>query len=346
MDIKTHYRQTHTEFPWLSMDDPAGVEESLKDQGLLAAGEAVVSVSKAGEGNMNLTLLVETDRRKLVLKQARPWVEKYDHIAAPWDRILFEQRYYESVTSISGVAERCPEIFGVDAASRTIAMEYLEGATDFIGVYEGGAIESDELSVLAGYLRALHDATRGGFDEVLANRDMRALNHEHIFRIPLADDNGLELDGFEPGLDAAAQRLKADDALQRAVAETGERYLADGECLLHGDYFPGSWLRTPRGIVVIDPEFCYYGDPEFDVGVTVAHLAMAKRPRFDAKNFLDNYGSPLNDELLARYAGIEVIRRLIGVAQLPIPPSADFRVPLLNRAASTVLQGDYQSLWR
>lgn len=345
MDIKTRYQRTHTEFPWLSLDDPDGVENCLADQHLLEADEHVVSVSKAGEGNMNLTLLVETDRRKLVLKQARPWVEKYDHIPAPWDRILFEQRYYERGAGISEVADASPTIFGVDAAARTIAMEYLEGAVDFIGAYEGATISSDDLAALAGYLRALHEGTKGGFDEALANRDMRALNHEHIFVIPLAPDNGLELDGFEPGLNAAAARLKTNDELKTLVTETGNRYLDDGVCLLHGDYFPGSWLRTPRGIVVIDPEFCFYGDPEFDVAVAIAHLALARRSQSDAKRFLDAYTNAVDERLVAQYAGVEVIRRLAGVAQLPIPPSVDFRAPLLNRAAKTVVEGRYHHLW-
>ena len=37
------------------------------------------------------------------------------------------------------------------------------------------------------------------------------------------------------------------------VAALGARYLEDGETLVHGDYFPGSWVRTGAGVAVIDP---------------------------------------------------------------------------------------------
>ncbi len=345
MDIKSEYRKTHAEFPWLSLDDPDGIEDCLVHQALLDHGEHVVSVRKAGEGNMNLTLLVETDRRRFVLKQARPWVEKYDHIPAPWDRILFEQRYYARVAEIPDVADQSPQIIAVDPGARTIVMEYLQGARDFIGMYEGEPVSAAELTTLARYLSSLHNATRGCFHESLSNRDMRALNFEHIFVIPLSEDAGLELDGFEPGLDAAVARLKRDDDLKRNVADAGKRYLADGPCLLHGDFFPGSWMRTSQGIVIIDPEFCFFGDPEFDVGVTIAHLAMGRRPREDTRRILDDYDGVLDPVLLAHYAGIEIMRRLAGVAQLPIPPSVDFRASLLMRARQAVVDARFEALW-
>lgn len=348
MDLKAQYRKKHAEFPWLSLDDPRGVETCLAEQGLLEPGEGVESIAKAGEGNMNLTLRVGTNRRTLVLKQARPWVEKYDHIPAPWDRILFEQRYYRRTASIPRVAERSPKILGVDAGARTIAMEYLEDARDFNDLYEGATAGRDQLEGLARYLFALHGGTRGTFDESLANREMRALNHEHIFVIPLTEDNGLELDAFEPGLDAAAAALKKDAELHAATQRLGQRYLADGPCLLHGDFFPGSWLRTARGLVVIDPEFCFFGDPEFDVGIALAHFAMAQLPQDDARFFLAAYESgesSLDRALLGQFAGVEAVRRLIGVARLPIPPTADFRVPLLERARVAILESRHDALW-
>jgi hypothetical protein len=48
--------------------------------------------------------------------------------------------------------------------------------------------------------------------------------------------------------------LKGDTAFGTRVNELGEIYLADGAQLVHGDFFPGSWLRTPHGPMIIDPE--------------------------------------------------------------------------------------------
>ena len=338
----------HPDFPWLDAEDRDGVQRCLAAQSFLKTGEAVEKLSKAGDGNMNLTLLVETNQRAFILKQARPWVEKYDDIAAPWDRILFEQRYYQLAAAIPEVLSRSPEILAVDAESRTILMENIEDAQDLTGLYTGTDMSASEFEALGRYLGALHSATRGTFTEDLANRDMRALNHEHIFVIPLAPDNGLRLDEFESGLMDAAAKLQSDAALCDAVSFLGERYLADGDCLQHGDYFPGSWLRSAKGLRVIDPEFCFYGDPEFDLGVAIAHLAIARRPASDAARFLSAYETKAavpDGALLARYAGTEIIRRIVGVAQLPIPASTGFRSKILDSARSAVLESSYESLW-
>jgi len=153
---------------------------------------------------------------------------------------------------------------------------------------------------------------------------------------------GLDLDAWEPGLSRAAEQLQHDEPLAARAGEIGRRYLADGPCLLHGDLFPGSFLRSDSGIFAIDPEFAYCGDAEFDIGVWLAHLALADQGGEASERFLAPYreaagGETLDPKLLADYAGCEVIRRLIGIAQLPIPASSNgWRAALLDRPASTL----------
>jgi 5-methylthioribose kinase len=157
----------------------------------------------------------------------------------------------------------------------------------------------------------------------LANRDMRALNHEHMFALPLREANGLDLDAYTltPGLDAAAAPLKADTTYGQAVAALGERYLhEEGDSLLHGDFFPGSFLQTAAGVRVIDPEFCFCGDAELDLGVFAAHLLLAGEPAVRAESIFSLYrsaGGHFSAPLARQYAGVEIMRRLIGVAQIP-----------------------------
>ena len=66
-----------------------------------------------------------------------------------------------------------------------------------------------------------------------AIREMRALNHAHQFDIPLRTGNGGALGAEIPERSNLPQR----------VEELGRLYLADGPTLLHGDFFPGSWLQ-------------------------------------------------------------------------------------------------------
>jgi 5-methylthioribose kinase len=345
-ELRRQAMASHPDFPWLDVDRPDGVGDYLRRAGWLEPGERFRSCERAGEGNMNLTLRIRTDRRRFVLKQARPWVEKYDTIPAPWDRSLSEQRFYQRVADIRPVSSRMPRLLGVDPAARILLLEDLPGARDMSDLYSGnGVLAPGELEELAAYLRALHTATRDAPEPDISNRAMRALNHEHIFVIPLDPENGLALDSYEDGLERAARRLAGDDPYRAQVTRLGERYLSDGPCLVHGDYFPGSWLRSDVGLRIIDPEFGFWGDPELDVGFALAHLALAARPAAEARRWLEAYAKdreapPLDAPRVARYAAVEVMRRLIGVAQLPIPPGRGDRLALLERSRRVMLDGE------
>lgn len=339
---KTDYLRQYPDFPWLSADDPAAVERLLGSHGWLAADEQVQTCAPVGGGNMNLTLRVRTHRRSLIVKQARPWVEKFDHIAAPWDRIVYELRFYERVSELPEVGGLMPRLLAASSDARVLLLEDLGDARDMTDLYGGGPLETADVSALARYLRSLHDATRGQPDPRFANREMRALNHEHIYRFPLDRKNGLDLDRFEPGLTAAARQLQDDAKYVAAVSRAGRVYLADGHCLVHGDYFPGSWLRTPNGLRVIDPEFCFYGPPEFDLGCAVAHLVLAGRPTLTRPLLMayDRGGGPsvFDERLVAVFAGVEIMRRLIGVAQLPMDPANGQRRTWLEQSRPLVVE--------
>jgi 5-methylthioribose kinase len=329
----------HPDFPWLDARDPSGVRDYLVGRGFLARDEPVQLLGRAGEGNMNLTLRVVTPERRLIVKQARPWVEKYAHIAAPWDRGVVEARFYARVASIPAVRAGMPALLGADPDARVLVLEDLGDGGDCTGIYGGATLGDADVEWLAAFLRALHDATGDGVGPELANREMRALNPEHCFVVPLARQNGLDLDRFEPGLRALADRLSADEAFVERTAAAGRRYLADGPCLVHGDYFPGSWLRTAGGLRVIDPEFCHPGDPEHDVGVALGHLAIAGIAPTLRRRFLDAYATA-RSELVAAAAAVEVTRRLLGVAQLPLPPSDGRRARLVQAARAALLTDD------
>jgi len=346
--------RAHPDFPWLEAGDTDAVMRVLSGLGWLEPAERVVSAAPAGEGNMNLTLRIVTDRRRFILKQARPWVEKYPEIPAPWDRSEIEQRFYARVAALPAVASRMPRLLARSSECRLLAIEDLGDARDMTSLYAGDAPSPDELESLADYLSALHVGTRVGGDDApdpaFANRAMRALNHEHIFRLPLDPVNGLDLDRYEPGLRAAARRLIADAGFCDRIAQLGQVHLADGRQLVHGDCFPGSWMRTRDGLRVIDPEFAHTGAPELDLGCAVGHLALAQRPVGEAEQLLARYRQhdaslPIDPALVAGFAAIEVVRRLIGVAQLPIPPSVDARRSLLERARSALLDARHEELF-
>ncbi len=308
---------------FLDPGDLASLADYLGAGGRLARGETILGAERAGEGNMNCTVRVRTSAGSFVLKQSRPWLEKYPQIAAPFDRALVEGRFYRLITPSPAVAGTMPRLLWTDDGARTVALEDLGAASDFFPLYAREiALPEETLEELVAYLSALHPlapADAVSF-ESLTNYEMRALNHEHIFALPLRAENGLDLDTYTgtPGLARAAASLKGDAAYARTVAELGERYRSgSGDSLLHGDFFPGSFLRTSAGVRVIDPEFCFCGDAEYDLGILAAHLLLAGEPAARADRVLGLYQPRFSGELACRYAGVEIMRRLIGVAQIP-----------------------------
>ena len=319
MTNKENFQTQNPNAYFLTADDLPELTGYLQTQGWVTPTEQIRSAAKAGEGNMNFTLRVKTNERSFILKQARPWVEKYPQIAAPWDRALIEGRFYEVIAAAPAVATGMPKLIGLDKISRIIALEDLGEALDFTHLYCGDDLSQSELEALMKWLSHLHRLfTASEFMEEFANREMRELNHQHIFHLPLQQENGLDLDAITPGLGAVASFLKSDTEYVEAVRELGAQYLTDGETLLHGDFFPGSWLKTAAGVRVIDPEFCFFGSREFDLGVMMAHLHLANQNEKLIKFALQCYTQSFDEKLMWKFAGVEIMRRLIGVAQLPL----------------------------
>lgn len=326
MTLKERFQQARPGRFFLDEGDIAGL------QAWAVADERVLSADRAGEGNMNCTLRVRTDKRTFILKQARPWVEKYPAIEAPDERALVEAAFYETVQTVEAVAGCMPKLLRWDKASRILMLEDLGPARDCTDLYAGASLSLNDLSLLTQYLEALHSHFREPeLRTTFANRAMRALNHEHIFALPLQRNNGLDLDKITPGLQNAASGLIEDAAYCKRVNELGGMYLGEGSCLIHGDFFPGSWIRTAKGLRVIDPEFCFFGLPEFDYGVWIAHLRLSGSQA-------EVSFSGLDAGLVRGFAGVEIMRRLIGVAQLPVHCEIEEKRELLELSRKLVLQ--------
>jgi len=332
----------NTAGPWLlNASDRSEIERYLVSQRVLDRDALPIAVARAGAGNMNLALRVTThDGRSFILKQGRPWVEKYAHIPAPFERTIVEATFYSVVQSAPDVAKRMPGVLHVDAASHVLLLEDIGPAGDFTFVYDDPALSSSTLAVLLDWLdRLARVSVPDDQRPVFANRAMRALNHEHIFEFPLREANGLDLDGMTAGLAEEARRLASDRAYVDAVGALGQRYLSDGSTLVHGDYFPGSWLNAPDGPRVIDPEFCFLGDPEFDCGILAAHLAIAQcGPDVIERVMASAAQRHLDVSRVAGYAGVEIMRRLIGVAQLPLSYGIERKRSLLRLSRRLVVE--------
>lgn len=329
---------------WLTTESIEEVGKLLHSRNLLLTNEQVIHLSIAGEGNMNVTLRVElqdesAETRSLIVKQSRPYVAKYDSIPAPLDRIHFEAKFYDFVQQEPSLSRWMPKMEKWVDEEYVMVLEDLGQSSDATCLYNN-AQELDFLPELLNWLSDLHERSTNNVDpEQFQNLELRKLNHAHIFDLPFQDPPIIDLDEVCPGLAVASAKVRASKALRDKCLELGAVYLSQGECLLHGDFYPGSWLLTDEGPKVIDPEFCFVGCPEFDFGVLHAHLQLAgvKNPGQALHEHFATRQTKVSSELVEQFAAVEVLRRLLGVAQLPLTSSIDERTQLIESAYKTLV---------
>ena len=312
--------------------EPLVLQDYLRKHKLITDNETIQKIEVPGAGNMNLALRVITDRQSLIVKQAGPFVQKYRNIPAPIERAQMEAEFYERVRDIAGVAEFMPNHLFLDSENYLQVIEDLGGSSDFTYAYEEGRhLDRESVNALVAFLRTLHSKTRGS--ESLENRKMRILNHEHIFILPYLKNGSIDLEAIHPGLSLVAEAtIFKSPAIAEAAQGLGDIYLrTNNHALLHGDFFPGSWLDTKNGIRIIDPEFCFTGAPEYDLGVFAAHLILCGWELGEVYEALDIYGK-IDRRLVMGFMATEILRRLFGVAQLPITYSLEKKHELADKA--------------
>ncbi|MCC5938794.1 MAG: phosphotransferase [Lunatimonas sp.] len=303
---------------------------------ILSIDESIDTVERAGAGNMNMVLRVRTNHRQLILKQSRPYVNKYPEIPAPFHRMSIEKAFYDTLLTDNRLVEMTPSLIAFDDEHQVLAMEDLGPSADFAAIYQTPSLlRRSDIEPLAVFLKRLHAVSAEAFP---TNEAMKLLNHAHIFEIPFMLENGLNLDQVQPGLEEISLPYRKDTILKDQIRTTGNRYLQQGRTLLHGDFYPGSWLKTADGIRIIDTEFAFMGDREFDLGVALAHLKLAGVDQDLLNYFLEVYDTVgIDDTLMHRYAGIEILRRLFGVAQLPLHLTLEKKQVLAQEAKNNIL---------
>lgn len=325
----------------LSFDiDKKLLSEYLISQKLMSPADQVLQLTKPGEGNMNFVVRVITAETTFILKQANPFVQKYPQIAAPVDRVLVESQFYQTIQHLPASTQFVPSLLGLDPFNHIIAIEDLGEGIDFTFLYQRGkSLSGDHLNHLLNFLDLLHYGIP--YDLLKAfpdNMKLRYLNHEHLFIYPFQIENGFDLNTITPGLQEISMVYKKDPELRKKLTDLGKIYLSEtGQALLHGDYYPGSWLKTSDGIKVIDPEFSYVGKREFDLGILIAHLKMIQAPQHQIENVIAHFkGKPLDWDLTYQFAGVEILRRIIGLAQLPLHLTLTEKEALLKEATHFV----------
>lgn len=315
---------------------PKEIQEFLQKIGFLkGASEKVLFSEVPGEGNMNIVLRIKTNERSFILKQSKPYVQKYKEIPAPVNRINSEYQFYKTLESNS-VNLNVPKLLGFYKDENVLFFEDLGHCTDFSEIYKTRIFTQSQLTSLITIIKNVHQTKAPS--HYPKNKELRILNHQHIFEFPFLTNNDFSLDTVQNGLENLSIPYKKDHALKQKIKEVGDLYLSDGDVLLHGDFYPGSWMKNVDEIYVLDPEFTFLGFAEFDLGVMAAHIIIATMDTGVIDKVIQEYNNPINHNLLKKTAGIEIMRRIIGLAQLPLERSLKEKESLLRTAHELIMK--------
>lgn len=323
------------------------VEAHLRRLGWLASDEPLLRLTPAGEDTGHRSLRAETPTRTFILKQAMAGAGDQTGVTG----LEVEHAFYRAIAGTDALAIRAPRVLGSDPAHGLLCLTDLGSGPSLVAAYgapetlRGDQQRADgTLTALVYWLWKLHAlpvTTLAGM-QVFRDRNLRLRNHARIFTDPLATATPAPL---SPALQALHRQFAADATLAGRAQRLGAIYLGDAghdsaPALLHGNYCPESWLRHPRmGVTIVGPASAFLGPPELDVGMFLAHLTLAGLHQSELAMLMGSYVTPpgFSYPLALGFAGMEIIRRLLGVAQLPLTVDDAIKLAWLQTAREMVL---------
>jgi aminoglycoside phosphotransferase (APT) family kinase protein len=218
--------------------------------------DAVVSenaVSKPLAGGISSDVfLIEDGEKRLVVKQALPYLKVEDHWPADTSRNRVEYEFFRYLGSVLPLA--APRVF-------------VAGRDYFVMEYLGPEYQNWKALLLLGEIRQRHTLqaaetlgtlhrTSFGVSELKSRFDTTSNFHQ------LRTDPYLLTTG----------RRHPD--LQKVFEQEALRLEQTRECLVHGDYSPKNMMIGNDRMVLLDCEVAWYGEPAFDVAFLVNHLLL------------------------------------------------------------------------
>ncbi len=336
--------------PQLHLSDEQ-LPDYLRSLGL-ASKQEEISVEIAGDGNINWVrraTIRGRETRSLIVKQARAALEKFPEYEAPTERLAFEVRWFELAWP-HDTGNICPRFEHFDRENRVLIMEDLGAAERLDAALARIADVTGPVCELAAFLARVHSATAG--DAALSgefqNDAMQRLHGDHIFALPYQE----EFPCPEETARRAAQ-VRADGALGEIAAQAYARYLTPSGALVHADVQASNILLSASGPKLLDAEIAHVGDPAFDCGTLLAHLALPAIARGEGataqapvsaawasyRSAFVGDGEP-NARDVARYAGLELLRRTIGAARVAAVESDEAGLRVLERGIEWIREPD------
>lgn len=314
-------------------------QDFLLRKSWLTPQERVSKVTRLAGGNMNLSLKVTHTSGEMFIKQGRPWVEKYPQFEAPWGRTALEADFYLCTRDTARIRDAMPAFIGIDAELQVLATQWIADTTEASSIYaeqSGSQFLRQHSEFLLSYLEALNGSEvkklEGRFDQ----NPLKLLNSFHIHDYPF------QAEQIRVAEEASLQNLGwlRDARFTKVRDEMKADYLGTGDHFLHGDFYPGSLMIKEGRPIVIDSEFCMMGRSEFDAGNLFGHLILAgaKSNEIEIEWSGSRYFQSLDLGYLKKTAGIEILRRTLGVAKVREFKSPEAFAALIDSARALLFQ--------
>jgi hypothetical protein len=235
-----------------------------------------------------------------------------------------------------------PTCLGLDRSDHVVVLEDLGSMSPLLDLYHGRVLREDEAEDLTAYLLALH-AIGPDEDDIgpLHTDAVRLARHADRFEEPIVATRVEALARRAPRLERQVDALRTDLHIRATMRDLGGRFLEGRGVLLHGDFRPGRWMPSARGLRVLAPGFASAGPAALDVGFFVAHLLLAGQPHALVSGTLNHYRRHTSIDLaeVSACVGLEIIRGRLGRGAVPVEPPSERLLAELDYAARLLRGG-------
>lgn len=243
---------------------------------------SALSAQEVGDGNLNMVFIVSNPHvtaESMVIKQALPYLRVLgESYPLTRERMRFEAQallLYNELTP--GLA---PEVYTYDEEMSLVAMEHLrnhEVMRKPLVARQQFPLFADHISTfLAHVLFKTSDLYRTGHDKKALqasyiNPSLCKIQEDFVFTNPYMESPE---NNWNPYIDAEVQAVRQNIPLKLALIELKEKYMTQGQALIHSDLHTGSIMVNAQDTRVIDPEFSFFGPMGYDIGALLSNLVL------------------------------------------------------------------------
>jgi 5-methylthioribose kinase len=235
-----------------------------------------------GDGNLNLVFIVQNSRHPaeaVVIKQALPYLRVAgDSWPLTRERMRYESQalllYNELTPGLS------PEVYDYDEENSLVVMEYLDThevmRRPLVNRQRFPHFVDQITTFLANILFKTSDLYRTGpqkkaLQAVYINPELCKIQEDFVFTNPYMQSPE---NNWNPEIEPEVRAVRQNAPLKLSITELKEKYMTQGQALIHSDLHTGSIMVNANDTRVIDPEFSFFGPIGYDVGALLSNLML------------------------------------------------------------------------